>query len=52
MCGILFYQGTKDITENDFKNALKKLHLRGPDNNITKQISKNKHMGFFEKLMS
>ena len=46
MCGILFYQGTKDITENDFKNALKKLHLRGPDNNITKQISKNKHMGF------
>ena len=46
MCGILYYQGHKDISENDFKNALNKLYLRGPDNNNTITITENKKMGF------
>ena len=46
MCGILYYQGHKDISENDFNEAINKLNLRGPDNNNTMQISENKKMGF------
>ena len=39
MCGILYYQGYQDISENDFNEAINKLNLRGPDNNNTMQIS-------------
>ena len=46
MCGILYYQGYQDISENDFNEAINKLNLRGPDNNNTMQISENKKMGF------
>ena len=46
MCGILYYQGYQDVSENDFNEAINKLNLRGPDNNNTTQISENKKMGF------
>ena len=42
MCGILYYQGYQDVSENDFNEAINKLNLRGPDNNNTKTISENK----------
>ena len=46
MCGILFYQGSIDLSIKNINNAIKLLNLRGPDNNIYKAISKSKHMGF------
>ena len=46
MCGILYYQGYKDVSDSDFNEAINKLNLRGPDNNNTMQISENKKMGF------
>ena len=46
MCGILYYQGHKTLSNENIKNAIEKLNLRGPDNNIHLEIAKNKHMGF------
>ena len=46
MCGILFYEGLNDLSFKDINNAIKLLNLRGPDNNIYKEINKSKHMGF------
>lgn len=46
MCGILFYQGQKDLSQNDLENSIKILNLRGPDNYNILKISDNKTMGF------
>ena len=46
MCGILYYQGLKDVSVEELDSAVNVLKLRGPDNNIIKTISENKHMGF------
>ena len=46
MCGILFYQGTVDLSIKNINDAIKSLNLRGPDNNIYKTINESKHMGF------
>jgi len=46
MCGILYYQGSQDVSDNDFNNAVTKLNLRGPDNNNSIKVSENKKMGF------
>tara|TARA_B100001142_G_scaffold190603_1_gene189654 strand:- start:291 stop:1889 length:1599 start_codon:yes stop_codon:yes gene_type:complete len=46
MCGILYYQGSKDVSITDLNNAVNLLKLRGPDNSIVQKISENKHMGF------
>ena len=46
MCGILYYQGSKDVSQNELNNAVNLLKLRGPDNSIVQKISENKHMGF------
>ena len=46
MCGILFYEGLNDLSLKDINDAIKLLNLRGPDNNIYKEINKSKHMGF------
>ena len=46
MCGILYYQGSKDVSITDLNNAVNLLKLRGPDNSIVQKIAENKHMGF------
>ena len=46
MCGILYYQGNKNVSKKQLLCAVKNLNLRGPDNNTLLEITNDKHMGF------
>tara|TARA_Y100000741_G_scaffold364608_1_gene356236 strand:- start:181 stop:1782 length:1602 start_codon:yes stop_codon:yes gene_type:complete len=46
MCGILFYLGEQQYINHELKLSLAELELRGPDNNRTQILSKNKTMIF------